>query len=461
MRGMSAATGSPFWVCCGVGAFCEDPSVEFAEDHKTQLAAFQGGDPVFTWGLDKVSGALWHLDDDTAIQHRAFVKEQVVCPAPGCGADLTTVHNSAKRDGLRHLAGPGGHSPESIFHSQGCAIIQAWLAEKYPKSVARREEYTNKAGERRADVLLTATDGTRVAFEVQYSALTVAEWKARHDSYRGQGIVDVWLFGHTSKQLKLDAGGFVAPTAVHEAVVASGSPLLFINPAGDEPRIGVVSGMGTRFDAATGPFHEPSVPVLNSWTRPELLVHPLSEFSAHHRAGLNSESLAKLHTQTVQLQQENAAAKARAEEAQRERDKRKAARQHAMEERRAPQQGRIRQLLGTDERWGRSEALGAINAYFGEYLRGRIDFDPNVGPGRLVHWQCVIYFDLIAGQSAPFNTRMAFNAIKARGVNMGQPNSFTIITRYLHELEDAGYLQQVRSPDRFPRFAPTNSGAWW
>ncbi|WP_432432648.1 competence protein CoiA family protein [Cryobacterium breve] len=96
----------------------------------------------------------------------------------------------------------GGHSRESIFHSQGCALVEEWLRREFPNSHVQREEYTNELGERRADVLLTGPAGDRVAFEIQYSPITPDAWRNRHESYRRQHIADVWLFGHTGKQLQ-------------------------------------------------------------------------------------------------------------------------------------------------------------------------------------------------------------------------------------------------------------------
>jgi hypothetical protein len=51
-------------------------------------------------------------------------------------------------------------------------------------------------------VLVCFPDGRRVAFEVQYAALTIDAWRARHAGYRAQGIVDSWLFGHIPPHLR-------------------------------------------------------------------------------------------------------------------------------------------------------------------------------------------------------------------------------------------------------------------
>lgn len=74
---------------CGVGGRCHDSKVTatgFADDHRTMLARFQSGEEIFVWGHDTVTGDLWHLDEDTAVERRTFVNERIVCPVPGCGA---------------------------------------------------------------------------------------------------------------------------------------------------------------------------------------------------------------------------------------------------------------------------------------------------------------------------------------------------------------------------------------
>lgn len=443
--------------------------LQLADTHKKDLASFQGGESIFVWGHDTVADQMWFLDEDTAKEQRPFVKQQVVCPVPGCGAKLTTAHRSKKRDGLVHYSGTGGHSKESVFHSQGCALIEGWLREKYPNSHAQREEYTNESGERRADVLLTADTGERVAFEVQYSALTPDAWQRRHDSYREQGIVDVWLFGHTGAQLKIDKDGILKRNPTHDAVIRSGSALMFINPI--EQMIGIVSDVELAYDAETDDYSGREYDVWDSLGHePELKIVVLSGLEATRWKGLRGGWLGHLYSQTAELREHNNSERAR--RAQIEETQRKAAeakkrvaeaKQKSWEARRIPQQYRIRIGLRDKGRWSRSEALAEIITYFDGYRRNRIDLinDPGAAPGLLLRWQCVIYFSLIAGQAKPFGTTNAVQALKTHRIATGQTDLFRTTTRWLYELETEGYLERAQSDTKYPAWQPTISGAWW
>lgn len=252
------------------------------------------------WGRLRDSDELWFLEDYQATVHREFVKDQVVCPVPGCAAQLTSVHSSRKRDHLRHLQAAGGHAPESVQHSPGCALTESWLRNRYPDARVKREEYSNERGERRADVLITAANSRRVAFEVQYSPLTPEAWQKRHDSYRSQGIVDVWLFGHASKQLRLRRDGTLRPNPTHEAVVRSGSALLFINP--DPEREDVAFAVGTAFEInrLTGRDGD-RVSVLGQLEGAQLEIASLATFRVDGAVGLTSERLRQLYEATHAL----------------------------------------------------------------------------------------------------------------------------------------------------------------
>ena len=201
----------------------------------TVLERFLNGETRLVYGRQP-SGELWLLPDGEAAQHRAWVKAKVTCPIDDCPApSLTTVaRHPNKRDGFMHVMdGAGNHSPESLFHIQGKARVADWLRNRYPNSTVTLEQQSDAARTRVADVMLTSPDGSiRVAFEIQYAGLTPAAWRARHDSYRSQGVVDVWLWGHHGAQMRVSRRdpNVAELNPTQRALVAEGMPLLWINP---------------------------------------------------------------------------------------------------------------------------------------------------------------------------------------------------------------------------------------
>ncbi len=129
---------------------------------------------------------------------RTFTRVNLRCLIDDCSApDIIAVSRERRRDGFSHRAGGGAHAPESVNHLQGKAVLALWLRSQLPDWKVQVEGATDTQRSRVADVLATLPDGKRVAFEIQYAPLTVAEWRERHASYVSQGITDVWLWGHT------------------------------------------------------------------------------------------------------------------------------------------------------------------------------------------------------------------------------------------------------------------------
>jgi len=130
-----------------------------------------------------------------------------------------------------HMRGAGGHAPESLFHRQAKLRILNWVAQRYPSLDARAEEIA-AAGARIADVMITSCSPPgRLAVEIQYSKLSFEEWRERHESYRGEDIHDVWLFGHASRHLRLaDDSDYLVLGDPVRRMLAMGLPAFWINP---------------------------------------------------------------------------------------------------------------------------------------------------------------------------------------------------------------------------------------
>lgn len=196
----------------------------------------------------------------------------------------------------------------------------------------------------------------------------------------------------------------------------------------------------------------------------------MSEFQATTNRGFSSGWLEQLYTQTANLRAHNTAEIARLNEVRARKQKALEARQEAWEARqkswetrRAPQQERIRQLLRIQGRWSKSGALAQIQAYFDGHVENRIHPVPdlNAAAGLLVRWQCVIYFDLIAGRANKFSTTNAVNSLKSLQVPTADPDLFRRAAGWLYGLEKGGYIRQVPTGSRYPVWEPTLSGAVW
>jgi hypothetical protein len=440
----------------------------FALDHAAQLAAFQiGGEERFLWGLDSRTDKMFFLEEDAGREQHDHVVANVVCPVPGCGAPLTTVHSTVKRDHLRHLVkDTGGHGLESFFHAQGCALVHSWLTKRYPDCAVIREEYTNAEGERRADVLITGPSGEKMAFEVQYSPLTHDAWTERHESYQAQGIKDVWLFGHTEKQLKLDVAGTLRSKPVLDAVAAAGVPVLFINPTTEQLAIAVE--WACKYSWRDGWISPPGVPVIGKVSGGSIEVFPLTEFKLG-RSFLTSPRLGDLTDNAAGLRAYNdeqmaiergMRERAAAEQARREANM-VAAGERKKQERMALA-AEIRVALDMPGAWAPGHpAVGLIKAY----LEGRsrrdlgIVFPPGGTDPIPERWQCVAYFHRVGGQTASFDTSEVAGTLREHKVRL-EKGIYRTIGRWLHQLVDDGFLFEDSS-GTYSSYEPTFKGTWW
>lgn len=440
----------------------------FALDHAAQLAAFQvEGEERFLWGLDSRTGAMFFLEENAGREQHDHVVANVVCPVPGCGAALTTVHSTVKRDHLRHLVkDTGSHGFESFFHAQGCALVHSWLTERYPGCTVIREEYTNAEGERRADVLITAPSGEKMAFEVQYSPLTHDAWTERHESYQAQGIQDVWLFGHTEKQLKLDVAGTLRSKPALEAVAATGVAVLFINPTTEQLAIAVE--WANRYSWSHGWVSPADVPIIGKASGARIEVFPLTEFTLGP-SFLTSPRIAELTDNAARLTADNDEQMA-IERGMRERAAADKARQEAnmaaAAERKKQQRmalaAEIRTALDIPGAWAPGHpAVGLIETYLAKYSRRNLGVVHAPGGGGVIpeRWQCVAYFHRVAGQTASFDTSAVAGTLRKHKVRL-EKGIFNVIGRWLHQLVDDGFLFEDRS-GTYSTYEPTFKGTWW
>jgi hypothetical protein len=198
------------------------------------VARFQGDNEtrlVYARHKDEPDAPLFFLAQGRAGENglRDFVRERLECPMPTCeDRRLSLVHRSAshrpKRDGFAHQPGARRHSPESIWHLTGKEMVARWVAARRPNAKVDLETRLGD-GDRVADVLMQ-WPVRKLALEVQYSSITIAQWRERHNWYRDHNIPDVWLFGHQGTHLQLAQPGNAekAPTfrfsELHRAMIA-------------------------------------------------------------------------------------------------------------------------------------------------------------------------------------------------------------------------------------------------
>jgi competence protein CoiA len=89
------------------------------------------------------------------------------------------------------------YESETEQHLKGKDILYNWLQKKFPDALVVPEVYIKETNQI-ADILITHTTGPikgrRWAIEFQHSNLSSDAWKARHELYKGAGILDFWIF---------------------------------------------------------------------------------------------------------------------------------------------------------------------------------------------------------------------------------------------------------------------------
>ena len=433
-------------------------------EHRGDVRQFQGGEEAFVWGLDRDTGHPWYLSAGRAHLDRALVNEAITCPLLSCRARLTTVSRTRTdgRDGLRHYAAGGNHSGETLDHATACAAVEAWLRITHPHATITREA-VSPDGSRRADVLATNDAGQSIAFEIQYSAITVDQWRQRHDSYTRQGIVDIWLWGHRGHNFHPHGLDQVELTAAQRAAVDAGTPVLFINPENTTVAIAFT------LEAPLGPDGRPTalrLPSLAVADRAHLELADLHTLRLTPHRGVTSPRLRELRDNTTAIALHNSAIRARLADFAASQAARAAEALSVRKVDAATEHVHIRELLrtiGPGNRWGRSDAHDAIAAYLAGDHPSRVEtYYPQPGSApRLTRWQCVLYFELIAGRTSTFTKWDAVRAIKSAGVNMNQPDALRLVDGYCEHLTKAGYLEWARTHNGWPGYTPTTTGAWW
>jgi hypothetical protein len=450
------------------------------------LAAWQDGETrlLYAGHRSDAQAPLYYLEQGTAAAVRPWAKQHLACPVPGCPSpDLTTVNRGERRDGFKHATrGAGGHEPESMWHLQGKALMARWARSRYP-DVTVVEEQATASRDRRADVMLTWPDGRRIAVEIQYAPLTPDAWRVRHESYRQQGIVDLWLLGHGKRQLKpsralsyenaSEVSGRVDLSPLQLAIAEAGVPVLWIHPLLEE--------IGTAFESSWAESWEYTprdewdgrdwpVPVRDGrYGRSLFVADPLDRCSlspdglmtpTYRRAQDGAAEIARIEALRLAAHEER---KSAAEQKARDREA-YLAKQHAAEQARkqAAEEDRLAHQLwwrGQQDQWQREWLASDLHArVIARYEKVPACIADHVGPAEGVHaypdrWHAVVYGGLLLAKRRGERVRVkaVYDMLTAVGIPIAPDRPDLVhrtITAWLTHLCNRGHVRLIKPRNR-------------
>ncbi len=244
---------------------------------------FLNGERCQVWALHRDTGEPRYIEVGEADSLRPYAKKHLRCPYPGCDVEIST-RGGSRRDHYFHPnTTPHETEPESESHLAAKAMIAQWLAGVVPDGATVQVEQTvkdpNSALHRRPDVIATGRTGAQVAYEVEYKAWAVDDWRKKQEDLDAASITTLWLIGHTrvrpAKAIGCAANEVVLPELA-AAIARAGKPVVLVNP--------VTREIGTLTDSTGAAWYDGSG---HAW----LHIDPLDEcrFSARH--GIRTPSM--------------------------------------------------------------------------------------------------------------------------------------------------------------------------
>ncbi|MGL5827208.1 MAG: competence protein CoiA family protein [Nocardioides sp.] len=396
------------------------------------IARLQEGETRLVYARMKgstTSDPLYFLTDGTARdpEMKWQAKEQLMCPVPECTDPRLFAVNrsqySGRRDGFSHHRGAGNHAAEGLLHLQGKAMLHSWVSTQYPEARVEVEAAVGNR-ERVADVLVTWPDGSQVAIEIQFAAITVGAWLTRHESYLRQGVTPVWLLGAPSTPLRSadspasdDRQGLVDWSQLHQAMTGHQAPVLWVDPVDQ-----TICTPWTEVLSPEGGVETP-IPCQRETTRVYVAPEPLAECTLDPVAGLVTPTMRAL----AQSLADYRAALERAEEAREE------------------HKAQLR------EDWLTSGLRTRMLNHFGGPIPELLT-RWNAGDGRIdchtALWRCTLYEELIQDRYpiSQFTSIQAYARIEAMGVDLDD-YWYQPVHRFLRDLVRHGILAETTGHD--------------
>lgn len=375
-----------------------------------------------------------------------------------CGSAVKKVFGSRRRWHFALLPGaaPCDHENETLEHRESKLGLYYALRSRLPGgwSVLLEERLENA---RRPDVLAVHESGIRVAFEVQYTDLSVNDWRGRHEDYAGLGVRDVWMLGHAREGRKRDALASVLAATEGQRIVYLG------RREGER----AVRAREAHFGGSLGgevPYAKPGTATPGAFvTRWQgSFVADWLEYGPD-AIGLSEDG-------TLRTPADDAFERLR-RKAERQRKREDRRRKVAVEHRRA----KAERSLERQERighWLTSTCREEARAELGWHLVNRLEREEDLDRAVLAHpgeWKTWIFLSHVHGkaQGSTFDPEVAAEEILERfGATGGASDAAEAVRLFLLLLRDEGFLANPKAGIASPgngrrRYVVTGTAEGW
>jgi hypothetical protein len=415
----------------------DEPRQAMTDTHHPKIAEFLDKERRQVWAVHRDTGEPFYLPEGQAETLRPYTQASLRCPYTTCEMPINT-RGGSRRATFYHLKSPPHEdSRESEFHLAAKAMLAQWAGPRIPEGASVQEEQTVKDPPtrllRRADVMVTGQSGRRVAYEVEYKAFAVDDWRRKQADYDTEKIPCTWLIGHT--RISLARGPKNLPglgeTAVRvkdlaTAIAADGHPLLVVNP--------VTRQVGTL--AADPDFTKP---YRGEGTLAWVAVEDLDDCDFEPRRGIVTPTMRRIDEHEAERQRKAA------EQAERTRRYEEVRRARVEAE-----EARLRALWAA---WEASPVFKAFQDRWGG-APPEIAVGVMVEPIRAVpvHWHGVLYEELVHGRAAGFDFkwRDVFRALDHHRIarSTRKYDVYRALDAYFEHLQRVGVIRIHRDPRR-------------
>ncbi|MDQ6662028.1 MAG: hypothetical protein M3Z24_13830, partial [Chloroflexota bacterium] len=198
------------------------------------------------------------IAEETALVQLQQWSHERALHCPNCRSIVHVRGGPEKRTQL-HFAHQKGECAwstevESVRHATGKIVLANWLRAQFPQASVTLEERLPEPN-RIADVFVAHANGTRWAIEFQCAPLNIEEWRHRHTAYQAASILDIWIVGNNRREKQ---------EAFIEAIIASASEILFLDPLVTPPHIWLRWPIA-RDTAQTWPQGNSRRPICEGW----------------------------------------------------------------------------------------------------------------------------------------------------------------------------------------------------